>query len=117
MSTRMVGLGQHRRGIVIAVGQDEYDEIDAADQVTPELITSLPTRGRSRQTLAQISQSTRQSVRQRQTVFSRMVGFCLSFLAFGLPRSIPSTRELRVHGQRGGRRPKRRHRGQDAKIS
>lgn len=33
-------LGQHRGGIVIAVGQDEYDAIDAADQVTPELITS-----------------------------------------------------------------------------
>lgn len=33
-------LGQHRGGIVIAVGQDEYDAIDAADQVTPKLITS-----------------------------------------------------------------------------
>lgn len=54
-------------GIVIAVGQDEYDAIDAADQVTPELITS------QRQVSAEFGadQSVNQSVSptERQTVF------------------------------------------------
>lgn len=31
---------EQQGGIVIVVGQDEYDAIDADDQVTPELITS-----------------------------------------------------------------------------
>lgn len=98
-------LGQHWGGIVIAVGQDEYDAIDAADPVTPR-IDHQRAAGLWRRS---VSQSVRQSVSPSAADrvlpgWLSLVCLC-SFLAFGSTRSIPSTRELRVHRQRGGRKP------------
>lgn len=81
-----VGLGQHRGGIVIAVGQDEYDAIDAADQVTPELITSTRAGlgGLWRRSVIQpVHQS---SVSGRPCFPGCMVGFCLSLFGFRAPK-------------------------------
>lgn len=77
----MSSLGQHWGGIVIAVGQDEYDAIDAADQVTPELITS------KRQ--VSVDSGADQSS-ERPSAADRVFpgGWLLSCLAFGLPQPI-----------------------------
>lgn len=74
-------------GIVIAVGQDEYDAIDAADQVTPELITSQrqvsAEFGADQSVYQSISPSCRQSDRAADRVFPAWLTFVFVLLAFG----------------------------------
>lgn len=106
-------LGQHRGGIVIVVGQDEYDAIDAADQVTPELITSQPA-GLGKLWRRSISQSVRQSVSGRPCFPGCLA--CAFWLSGsrGLsqaPASFVST------GREAGKSQKRLYHGQRAKIS
>lgn len=101
---RSGSLGQHRGGIVIAVGQDEYDEIDAADQVTPELITSLP--GLGRLWRRSVSQPVTQSVSGRPCFPVWWAFACLFWLSgsrglFQAPASFVSTSRQAVESQKG----------------
>lgn len=99
-------LGQHRGGIIIAVGQDEYDAIDAADQVTPKLITSQRQVSANSGADQSVNQSVSPSVRQWQTVFSRVSGWCLfGFRALEVyskhPRASCPPAEMRAKAKKG----------------